>query len=168
MLEALASAFLLGGINTLADFILSELKLQARPIYVFARIVLICYCVGGIVGMRARQLMIGAVGGLMIGALVATVHYLLAPALGLGALALAWALFWIGFSLLDAVFRGGSGMGGALLQGTFAAVLSGVLFYALTSMWVEPASRDPNLFRVLALWTGAFFPGFIVLFWHRL
>jgi len=168
MLEAFAAALLLGGINTLADFILSELKLAARPIYVFARIVLICYCVGGIVGARARQLMIGTIGGLMLGALVGCAHYLLAPAMGLGALAVAWALFWIGFSLLDAVFRGASGMVGALLQGLLAAAVSGVLFYALTSIWAPPTGGEPNLLRVLALWVGAFFPGFIVLFWHRL
>ena len=82
MIEALAAALLLGGINTLADFASAELKLEARPIYVLVRVVLICYCVGGIVGARARQLLMGTVAGLMIGALVAAVYYLLAPSLG--------------------------------------------------------------------------------------
>ena len=79
MLEALAAALLLGGINTIADYLALELKLQSKPIYVFARIALICYCVGGIVGARARQLMMGMVGGLMIGALVSAAYYLIAP-----------------------------------------------------------------------------------------
>jgi len=37
MLEALATAFLVGVINTLADYISVELKLQSKPIYLFAR-----------------------------------------------------------------------------------------------------------------------------------
>ena len=36
MIEALAAALLLGGINTLADFASAELELEARPIYVSA------------------------------------------------------------------------------------------------------------------------------------
>src|SRR4029453_4111840 len=99
MIEALAAALLLGGINTIADFASTELKLEARPIYVLVRVVLICYCIGGIVGARARQLLMGTVAGLMIGALVSAVYYLLAPSLGWGALAAAWSVFWLAFSL---------------------------------------------------------------------
>jgi hypothetical protein len=167
MIEALAAALLLGGVNTLSDFASSELRLETRRIYAFVRIALICYCVGGIVGARAKQLLIGTVGGLMIGALVAAAYYLLVPASGWGALVAAWVIFWVAFSLLEAVLNGGSA-GGALLQGLIAAALSGAAFYAITGIWVEPSSRDPNYLRVLASWTGAFFPGFIVLFWHRL
>src|SRR3954467_14104228 len=49
MLEALAAALLVGVINTLGDYISVELKLEAKPIYVFARIALTCYCGGPIV-----------------------------------------------------------------------------------------------------------------------
>ena len=98
MLEALAAALLVGLINTLADYISVELKLQSKPIYVFARIALTCYCVGGIVGARARQFMMGTVGGLMIGAFVSGAYYLLAPSAETMALIVAWLLFWVGFS----------------------------------------------------------------------
>ena len=168
MLEALAAAILLGGINTIADFASAELKLQARPIYAFARIMIICYCVGGIVGARARQLIIGTLGGLMIGAMVAAAYYALQPVIGWQAVPVAWTLFWIGFSVLDAIFRQGSGIVTGILQGAAAAALSGGLFYFLTNIWTETPSRDVNLWRVMALWAGAFFPGFIVLFWHKL
>jgi hypothetical protein len=168
MLEALAAALLLGGINTIADYISVEMRLQARPIYIFARVILICYCVGGIVGARARQLMMGMVGGLMIGALVAAAYYLLAPSIGWSALAIAWSLFWLAFSLLDALLYGSTSIAGALLQGAAAALLSGGFFYAITNIWVERPSTDPNLYRVLVTWSAAFLPGFIVLFWRRL
>jgi hypothetical protein len=168
MLEALAAAILLGGINTIADVVSSEFKLGARPIYLFARIALICYCVGGVVGARARQLMMGTVGGLMIGSIVAGAYYLLAEPFGWGALAVAWTLFWLSFSLLDALLHGGSGFGGAVVQGAAAALLSGVFFYAIASVWTDPPGTDPNLLRVLVSWSAAFLPGFIVLFWRRL
>ena len=169
MLEALAAALLLGGINTIADAVSSELKLEARPIYVLARVVLICYCVGGIVGARARQLMMGTVGGLMIGALVSAAHYLLAPPLGWGGLAAAWVCFWLGFSLLDALLQGGASAGGAVLQGAAAAILSAGFYYAISNVWPEAPSRDdPNLLRALISWSAAFLPGFIVLFWRKL
>ena len=168
MLEALAAALLLGGINTIADYIAVELRLQSKPIYIFARIALICYCVGGIVGARARQLLMGMVGGLMIGALISAVYYLLAPSIGWTALAIAWALFWLGFSLLEALLQGGTSVGIGLLQGAAAAALSAGFYFAISNIWVEAPSRDPSLLRVLATWSAAFFPGFIVLFWRKL
>jgi hypothetical protein len=168
MLEAVAAALLLGGINTIADYIALELRLESKPIYVFARIALICYCVGGIVGARARQFMMGMVGGLMIGALVSAAYYLLAPSIGWSALAVAWVLFWLGFSLLEALLQGGTTIVIGLLQGAAAAALSAGFFYAISKIWMDPTSSDPNLWRVLVTWAAAFFPGFVVLFWRRL
>ena len=167
MLEALATALLLGGINTLADYASAELKLQSRPIYVFLRVLLACYCVGAVVGARSRQLMIGMLGGLMIGAFVAGVYYLLTPILGWGAVAAAWTLFWVAFSALETIFLGGSVVG-AILQGVIAAALSGGLFYSVSGIWPAAASQDPNLWRALVLWFVPLAPGFIVLFWHKL
>jgi hypothetical protein len=167
MLEALAAALLVGVINTLGDYISVELKLQSKPIYVFARIALTCYCVGGIVGARARQLMMGTVGGLMIAAFVAAAYYLLAPSAESTALAVAWLVFWVGFSLLEALLQGGTGITGGLLQGVAAAALSAVFFYAISDVWAAPASRDPNIWRELVRWSAAFSPGLVILFWRQ-
>ena len=167
MLEAIAAALLVGGINTIADAVVAELKLDAKPIYVLGRVMLICYCVGGIVGARARQLMMGTAGGLMIGVLVALTHYLLAPLLGWAGLATAWTLFWVSFSLLDALLEGRTGAGLAALQGAAGAALAGVFFYAMGNVWPEVSSREPSLLRGLVSWSAAFLPGFIVLFWRK-
>src|SRR3954468_19833711 len=121
MLEALAAALLVGLINTLADYISVELKLQAKPIYLFARIALTCYCVGAIAGARARQLMMGMLGGLMIGVFVSAAYHLLASSAGSTPIVVAWLVFWIGFSLLEALLQGGIGIVGGLLQGVAAA-----------------------------------------------
>lgn len=168
MIEAFAAALLLGGINTIADYISLELKLQSKPIYVFARIALICYCVGGIVGARARQFMMGMVGGLMIGALISAAYYLLQPSVGFVALVVAWVLFWLSFSLLEVLLQEGAGVVGGLVQGAAAAALSAGFFYAISNIWTERTFGDPNLWRVLVTWSAAFFPGFVILFWRRL
>ena len=98
---------------------------------------------------------------------VSAVYYLLAPQFGWVGLALAWSAFWLGFSLLDALLQGGSALG-AVLQGVGAALLSGGLYHGIGNIWPEKDSIDPSLWRALAWWSAAFFPGFIVLFWRRL
>jgi hypothetical protein len=165
LIEALAAALLLGGINTLADSPAPSRGSQPVPF--------ICshessWSVTASEGSSAcaKQLLIGAATGLIIGAAAATVFTLLAPAPGRGTLALAWALFWIGFSLMDALFRRGSPVV-ALLQGVLAAAFFGGLFYTLTNAWVESSFHDPDVLRGFAMWAGAFFPGFFVLFWQR-
>jgi hypothetical protein len=167
MLEALAAALLVGVINTLADYISVELKLQSKPIYVFARIALTCYCVGGIVGARGRQLMMGTMGGLMIGAFVSAVYYLLAPSAETMALVAAWLVFWVGFSMLGALLQGGTKIVAGLLQGVAAAALSAVFFYTISNVWPAPASADPNIWRELVKWAVAFWPGLVILFWRE-
>jgi len=166
MLEALAAALLVGVINTLADYISVELKLQSKPIYVFARIALTCCCIGGIVGARARQLMMGTMGGLMIGAFVAAVYYLLAPSAETMALVLAWLIFWVGFSMLTALLQGGPNIVAGLLQGVAAALLSAVFFHTIPSVWPAAASSDPNIWREMVKWSVAFLPGLVILFWR--
>ena len=167
MLEALATALLVGVINTLADYISVELKLESKPIYLFARIALTCYCVGGIIGARARQMMMGTVGGLMIGAFVSAAYYLLAPSWGSTALVVAWLVFWVGFSLLGALFHEGTGIVNGLLLGVAAAALSAGFLYAISNVWAAPVSRDPNIWRELVRWSVTFLPGLVILFWRR-
>ncbi|HEX5474763.1 MAG TPA: hypothetical protein VFX12_08895 [Vicinamibacterales bacterium] len=168
MMEALAAAAILGGINTLADYAMIAFELQARPLYALGRAVLIGYCIGGLVGARARQLMIGTMSGLLIGLLVGAVYVLLAPALGAGALGVGLALFWIGFALLEMLLAGTSRVENAVLRGALAAIVSGVVFYALNAVWPERSMKDPSLARLMLVWAGAFFPGFVLLFWSRL
>lgn len=167
MAEALAAALLLGGLSTLIDFATIELELQAQPLYVLARALVIGKVIGALVGARARQMLIGWVGGLMIGVSAAGAHLLLAPVLGFGALVVAWALLWTAFALLDAMLEGGGGAW-ALLQGAAAAAISGVLYYAIGGVWPETSPRDPSYLRLLILWTGTFLPAFIALFWRKL
>ena len=167
MIEAFAAAILLGGINTIADVVSTELKVGSSPVYILARVLIICYCVGGIVGARGRQMLMGSVGGVMIGAVVSATYYLLAPSLGWWAVAPAWSIFWLAFSLLDALVHGGT-IAGAVIQALAAILLSAGFYFGITNLWPPERGSDPSIWRALASWSFTFLPGFIVLFWRKL
>ena len=117
MMDAIAGALVLGGVNTIADVVAAQLKLGDAGIYPVGRILLACYCVGGLIGLQSRQLLIGTLSGLMLGTLVGGLYVVLAPSLGAGAAWLAWAAFWLGFAGCEAVLRGESGPVSAAIQG---------------------------------------------------
>lgn len=167
MMEALAAAVVLGGVNAFGDYLTLAFELQARPAYAVVRACVIAYCIGGIVGMRARQIMLGAVCGVVIGLLVGVVYQALAPSNARAAAIVAAALFWVGFALLDVMLRGDSTAAGALVRGVLGAALCILFFYALTTAWPERPTREPNLIRLAIVWSGAFFPGFVVLFFQK-
>jgi hypothetical protein len=167
MIEAIATAVLLGGINTLIDFGTTEYKLEARPIYLVGRILLVCYISGTIVGARARQLMIGSFSGILIGVLLSGLYHVLLPSLGLGAMVATWTLFWLAFALLEALLQDARRALVAVLLGLGAALLSGLLFWMLPRVWTESDPDQPSYLRLLVLWTSAFLPGFVVVFWQH-
>jgi hypothetical protein len=167
MMDAFAAALVLGGVNTLGDLVAAQLRLGTQAIYPIGRIILASYCVGALIGLQSRQLMIGTVSGLLLGTLIAGVYVVLLPALGTGATWLAWALFWIGCAGCEAVLRGEIGPTSAVVQGIAAAVLSGVMFNAISGIWMEATPSDPHIVRALVLWTGTFLSGFVPLFWRR-
>jgi hypothetical protein len=167
MMDAFAGALVLGGINTIADVVAGQLRLGSQALYPVGRVLLACYCVGGLIGLQSRQLMIGTLSGLMLGTLIAGVYVVLLPSLGTGALWLAWAFFWLGFAGCEAVLRGEIGPTSAVVQGVGAAALSGMMWYAISRMWPESSPSDPHIIRSFVLWTGTFVSGFVPLFWRR-
>src|SRR5262245_45406462 len=153
MIEALATALLLGALNALLDFVTAELKLETRPIYILARVVLVCSVVGTIIGARGRQLMIGAVSGIAIGVLLGGAYHMLLTPLGFGALALTWLVFWVFFGLLEVLLQEGRGVALAIALSIGAAALSALVYYALSRVW-QPVADQPSYLRVLAIWTS--------------
>ena len=167
MMEALAAAAVLGGVNAFGDYITLAYELQARPAYAVIRACVIAYCIGGIVGLRAKQIMLGALCGLIIGLFVGVVYQALLPSGAWTAAFVAAVLFWVGFGLLDVVLRGESTAAGALVRGILGAALCLLFFYTFTHAWPERPTREPNLIRLALIWSGAFFPGFVVLFFQK-
>ena len=167
MIDALVAAVLLGALSTLGDFVWAALRLHNRVGYGMIHGAAICMTIGGLVGARVKQPLIGALIGPMIGVVAAGGFYALAPAMGWSAMFLMWMLLWICFGLLEAVLGGGKSASVAILQGVIAALLSGAAFYAISGIWTNPSPAGPNYLRNFASWTFAFFPGFAALFWTR-
>jgi hypothetical protein len=167
MIEALAAAIVLGSITAFGDYVTLAFELQAKPAYAVIRACVIAYCIGGIVGLRAKQIMLGAVCGLVVGLLAGVAYQVLLPFGVWSAAAVSAALFWIGFGLIDVMLRGDTTVSGSLIRGIAGAALCLLFFYTLTSAWPEKPTREPNLIRLALIWSGAFFPGFVVLFFQK-
>ena len=167
MIEAVAAALLLGITSTMFDAAAAELELQGRQTYLLARTLAIGFCIGGIVGARARQMVTGVVSGLFPAALAGAIYFVLTPTIGTAALVLAWVAFWAAFCLLDAMLGEGISPSASLVLGLAAAGISAATFQAIVSGWVEESPEQPNLLRALVLWTATFLPGFVALFWRR-
>ena len=157
MIDALVAAVLLGGLMTLGDFVWAALHLHNRVAYGTIHGAAMCLTIGGLVGARVKQPLIGAFIGPIIGVLAAGGFYVLAPVM--------WMLLWICFGLMGALLGGGRTVSGAILQGVIAALLSGAAFYAISGIWTNPSPQGPNYLRNFLSWAFAFLPGFAALFW---
>jgi len=165
MIESLATALLLGGINTVYDFVWPQLKLGGPG--GSTRIMLMCFVVGVLVGARAREVMIGAIGGLLISVgVLASYQYLLQTGAGYQ-LYVPWAIFWVSFALLDALLNRDRRIYFSVLQGLAAALGAGAAYYAFASVWNHTSRIEATYLITLVAWTTTFAPGFLILFWHR-
>lgn len=165
MIDALVAAVLLGGLMTLGDFVWAALHLHNRVAYGMIHGAAMCLTIGGLVGARVKQPLIGAFIGPIIGVLAAGGFYVLAPVMGWGAMFPMWMLLWICFGLMGALFGSGRTVSGGILQGVIAALLSGAAFYAISGIWTNPSPQGPNYLRNFLSWAFAFLPGFAALFW---
>jgi hypothetical protein len=165
MVESLATALLLGGINTVFDFVWPQLKLGAPG--GFGRIMLTCFAVGMIVGARAREILIGALGGLLVSVAVLSAYQYLLPTGSGYEVYVPWAVFWVAFGLIDGLLNRDRRIYFAVLQGVAAALASGAAYVAFGSVWSHTARVEATYLVTLIAWTTVFAPGFLILFWHR-
>ena len=121
---------------------------------------------GAFLGVQSRKAAMGAVGGLVAGALGALAFYALARWLGLAAMFAAWSLVWIGLAAFDArVLRGESGSRW-VIRGLVAAVAGGLAFYAVSGVWTQHA-ENPNYGWHFVAWLIAWWPGLAALTFGR-
>jgi hypothetical protein len=163
--RAIGAALLLGAVMTAGDFVWAYFGIRHSIYAGVAHGALMCLCIGALVGARSRRAPLGALVGLLIGALAALTFYAMASTLGWGAMLPAWMLFWICFALLQHFFRRET-FNAALARGVVAAVLSGLAFYAISGIWTHP-SPEPNYVVSFLYWSFAFLPGFVVLLLDR-
>lgn len=166
LLVALGSAVLLGAVMTAGDFVWAYFNIRHSVTAGVLHGAIMCLCIGGIIGARARRIAVGLLAGPAIGVLAAGAFYALAPTLRWGAMLPAWMLFWICFGILEGRLSSRP-LTMAALRGVVAAVLSGLAFYAISGIWTKPSPGGPNYVVHFASWSFAFLPGFLALFAHR-
>jgi hypothetical protein len=170
MFYAVVAALALGAVSTVGDFVWDVLNLRHRVWYGLVHGAVICLSIGAVIGIRERRVVPALVAGPLIGLIAAGGFYLLAPWLRYSAMFPMWMLFWLCFALLQE--RLGPGVQHstrtALLRGLFAAILSGLAFYAISGIWTRPSPEGPNYLRHFLSWSVAFLPGFLALFAGRL
>lgn len=179
------AAVVLGTVMTLGDFLWASLNLRHRAAYGLAHGAVMCLCMGMLIGGRFRrspgaassrrerwwdpreqkEMLVGALSGIVIGLVAAGAFYVLAPMLRWGAMLPAWMLFWVLFAALEHRLRPGERPAAAVARGLAAAVLSGVAFYLISGIWTRPAPGGPNYIVNFLSWSFAFLPGFLALFW---
>jgi len=163
---SVGAALFLGAVMTAGDFVWAYFGVRNTVFAGVTHGVLMCLCIGGVIGLRANRPTAGLVVGPLVGVLAAAAFYALAPTLGWGAMLPAWMLFWICFGLFQRFLRT-ERFPPALGRGVTAAVLSGLAFYAISGIWTRPSPGGPNYLVHFLYWSFAFLPGFVVLFVGR-
>jgi hypothetical protein len=163
-LASLAGSLLLGALNTLGDFVWESLSLPHRAIFGLIHGAVLCLALGLYLGVRRGRPARGALGGALVGLAAAGSFYALAPILAYRAMFVSWMALWIGFALLDArLLRGLAVNREALVRGLLAAIGSGIVFYAISDIWLRPAPGGPRYPYHFLCWTATFLPGFLAL-----
>lgn len=163
VLAAAGAALLLGAVMTAGDFIWAYFDVRHSKVSGVVHGAAMCLCIGGLIGARVGRLITGLIAGPVVGVVAAAVFYAMAPTFGWGAMLPAWMLFWICFGLLQHLLVKET-LPMALGRGLAAAVLSGLAFYAISSIWTNPSPGGPNYLVHFAYWSFAFLPGFLALF----
>lgn len=166
LLVSLGAAALLGVVMTAGDFVWAHFAVRHTMWKGIVHGAVMCLFIGAVIGSRAGRIHTGLLAGPLVGVLAALAYYATARALGVGAMLLAWMLFWICFALLQRWLLHGP-LRLALLRGVAAAVLSGLAFYAISGIWMRPFRGGPDFAIYFASWTVAFLPGFLALFFTR-
>jgi hypothetical protein len=148
---------------TAGDWIWAALELRHRPQYGLAHGTLLCVWLGGYIGLVAGRLGMGAALGGLVGLLAATSFYVLAPVFGYSAMFLSWVGLWFGLAaVVQYLSRQGVATKPALIRAVLAAAGSGVAFYAVSGIWMNPPA-PVNYAWNFAAWTAAFVPGCLAL-----
>ncbi len=164
---ALAAAAVLGVVSTVADLIWARfipdgavLPGVIHGVLIFALLAVVLGRIAATAGATRRLLATLPIAGLAL----AAAFYPLARATGyLAALLVTWIGMWLALALLLRwARRDGEALSRALARGLFAALGSGLAFWAVSGMWTDPAAHSSYLLR-LVYWTFAFAPGFAAL-----
>jgi len=151
---------------TAGDYIWYEFGIRHRMWVGILHGAVLLTTVGGALGAVSGRIVAGLPIGTLAGITGALVYYALASVLGSSAMVVAWAALWIVLAVLDAriVRQGRRPLGQSLLQGTSAALLSGVTFYLVVGiLWGRPPAGGRNYLLQFAAWLIAWAPGMLAI-----
>jgi hypothetical protein len=153
----------MAAVSTFGDFVWATIVPGHQMVYGLVHGAVLLACIGLWLGVPAGRPGAGTLGGLAIGVVSAGGFYLLAPLLGYAAMFPMWMLLWVLFAYLHARLLGERDIRGAAWRGLVAAAASGLAFYAISGIWLDPSPGGPNYPWHVVAWTLAFFPGFAAL-----
>jgi len=171
LLPSLAAAGVLGLVSTLGDWIWAMFIPDGAVLPGIVHGVLIFLIFALVLGVAAQSRMVRRrllwslpIAGLVIAAAFFPLAYVLGY---LGALLATWVAMWLSLALLQRWARSRSeSLQRALARGLFAAVASGIAFWAISGIWTDPALLGNYPLRLI-YWSIAFFPGFLALLWGQ-
>ena len=162
--DAVGAAALLAVVMTLGDVIWAVLELPHLRIYGVAHGAVMCLVFGLVIGWRSGRPGPGVVAGPLIGVLAALSFYALAGPMRYVALMPAWMSFWIMFAFLQQWLSRTESPGVTALRSVTAAILSGLVFVAISGIWTR---SSPGYHVNFGSWFLAFLAGFVPLFFRH-
>jgi hypothetical protein len=164
MVPAIVGALLLAGLSTAADYIwflnIPQHQVSSGAIHgstLFAAL-------GGYLGWRKGQRIVGLIGGLLSGLVAALSFYLLAPIGGYYMMLVSWLLLWILLAALQTHLDGQLNIARAVGRGLVTAIVAGlgfaVVLFELYRGWPPPTF---SVFKHFVAWSMAYVPGLYVL-----
>ncbi len=177
MHPSLIGAVLMALITTAGDYAWFEFGIKHNPIAGIIHGVVLMGSLGAFLGGLSRRIGLGALGGVVAGALGALTFYALWRVLGWGAMFAAWSLVWLGLAAFDGLVLRRAGAvnlreslahaGSAwIVRGLIAAIAGGIAFYAVSSVWTAH-EENPNYGWHFVAWLIAWWPGLAALTFGR-
>jgi hypothetical protein len=162
MHPSLIGALLMAIVTTAGDYAWFEFGIRHTWQAGVLHGIVLMATLGAFLGSQSRKVAIGAVGGLVAGALGALAFYGMYRWLGWSAMFVSWSALWLGLAAFDArVLRRDPGTGW-VPRGLIAAVAGGLAFYAVSGVWTQHAD-DPNYGWHFVAWMIAWWPGIAAL-----
>lgn len=148
---------------TAGDWIWAALDLRHRAVYGLMHGTVLCAWIGVGLGLMGRRVGAGALLGAIVGLAAAASFYALAPFMGYSAMFVSWVGLWLGLAWVAGRLLGTPlAVRSGFARAAVAAAGSGLTFYAISGIWMNP-SPTPNYFWHLLAWLVAFLPGCVAL-----
>jgi len=165
-------SLVLGATSTLGDLVWARWIPRHRPLFGLVHGAVLCAVLGVtlavLVGARRRHILRAAAGEAVVGLVAAGSFYLLLPGVGWGAMFAAWMLLWLLTAYMVArMAQTPEPAGTTVVRGLVAAILSGLAFWSISGIWLNPPPGGPDYVWNLAAWSFAFLPGFGALLLRR-